>query len=85
MGVPQVGGSGSESTSDFSRLGGKELSVVDELGSNLSMSHEGDDSHMAVKPLNVILPNAASESEFPNWVIKCAKWIHSKVGVTYVV
>jgi hypothetical protein len=48
-------------------------------------NYEGDDEgHVAVKPLHVILPYAASESDFLDWVIKCAEQIHSKVGVTYV-
>jgi hypothetical protein len=85
VGVPQVGGVGSKSDSDFSRIGGKESSVVDELVPDLLMSHVGDDEgHMAVKPLNIILPCAAIESEFSDWVIKCAERIHSRVGVSYV-
>jgi hypothetical protein len=76
VGVPQVGGVGSESVSVFSRLGGNELSIVDEL--------RPDISDMAFKPLNIIIPCAAIESEFPDWVIKCAERIHSRVGVSYV-
>jgi hypothetical protein len=76
VGVPQVGGVGSESVSVFSRLGGNELSIVDELCPDIS--------DMAFKPLNIIIPCAAIESEFPDWVIKCAERIHSRVGVSYV-
>jgi hypothetical protein len=74
--VPQVGGVGSESVSVFSRLGGNELSIIDELCPDIS--------DMAFKPLNIIIPCAAIESEFPDWVIKCAERIHSRVGVSYV-
>jgi hypothetical protein len=74
-----------QSVSDYSRFGGRASLVVDGLGSDLLMSHKGDDEgHLAVKPLNVILSYAANESKFPDWAINCAEWIHSRVGITYV-
>jgi hypothetical protein len=32
----------------------------------------------------VLYPCANNELEFPDWVIKCAERIHSRVGVTYI-
>jgi hypothetical protein len=34
--------------------------------------------------LNVLYPCAEKELEFPDWVIKCAERIHSRVGITYI-
>ena len=57
----------------------------DALCSVLMGSHDGvDKGRLMVQPLNVLYPSAGNELVFLDWVIKCAKWIHSKVGINYI-
>jgi hypothetical protein len=76
-----------------SASGGEPLCVLrsENLGeeegqcSELVMSHDGEEEgQLAVEPLNVQYPYTVNESEFPDWVVKVAERIHSRVGVTYV-
>jgi hypothetical protein len=86
--------SGMDSASGFTSFeGGEPLCVLrsenfgEEEGqcSELVMSHDGEEEgQLAVEPLNVQYPYTVNESEFPDWVVKVAERIHSKVGVTYV-
>ena len=60
-------------------------SLDDALCSVLMRSQLGEDeAWLAVQPLNVVYPCAENELEFPDYVIKCAERIHSRVGVTYI-
>jgi hypothetical protein len=60
-------------------------SMDDDLCSVLMRSQVGEDeAQLAVQPLNVLYPCAEKELEFPDWVIKCAERIHSRVGITYI-
>jgi hypothetical protein len=60
-------------------------SLDDALCSVLMRSHVGEDeARLAVQPLNVLYPCVDNEMEFPDWVLKCAERIHSKVGITYI-
>jgi hypothetical protein len=60
-------------------------SLDDALCSDLLRFPDGEDEGwLAVQLLNVLYPCAANESEFPNWVIKCAERIHSRVGIMYI-
>jgi hypothetical protein len=57
----------------------------DALCSVLMSSHDGEDEgRLTVQPLNVLYPSAENELVFPDWVIKCAERIHSRVGITYI-
>ena len=60
-------------------------SMDDALCSVLMRSQVGEDeARLAVQPLNVLYPSAENELGFPDWVIKCVEWIHSRVGTTYI-
>jgi hypothetical protein len=93
----QFGGSvlcGMDFALDFSRFGGREPLFVARLKSfgeeegqytKLIMSHDGEEEgRLVVEPLNVLFPCVVNESKFPDWVVKCAEQIHSRVGITYV-
>jgi hypothetical protein len=55
------------------------------LCSVLMGSHDGEEEgQVMVQPLNVLYPNAENEFVFPDWVIRCAERIHSRVGITYI-
>jgi hypothetical protein len=57
----------------------------DELCSVLMRSQViEDEARLAVQPLNVLYPCVGNELEYPDWVIKCAERIHSRVGITYI-
>jgi hypothetical protein len=56
----------------------------DALRSVLMGYHDGEDEgRLMVQPLNVLYPNTENEMVFPDWVIRCAERIHSRVGITY--
>jgi hypothetical protein len=86
--------SGMDSATGFTGFGGGEPLCVlrsESFGkeegqcSDLIVSHDGEEEgQLAVEPLNVQFPFTVNESEFPDWVVKVAERIHSKVGVTYV-
>jgi hypothetical protein len=86
--------SGMDSAMGFTGFGGGEPLCVlrsESFGkeegqcSDLIVSHDGEEEgQLAVEPLNVQFPFTVNESEFPDWVVKVAERIHSKVGVTYV-
>jgi hypothetical protein len=60
-------------------------SLDDALCSDLLRSHEGEDEvRLTIQPLNILYPCADNEFEFPDWVIKCAELIHSRVGIMYI-
>jgi hypothetical protein len=57
----------------------------DTLCTVLMGSHDGEDEgRLTAQPLNVSYLSAESELVFPDWVIKCAKRIHFRVGITYI-
>jgi hypothetical protein len=79
--------SGMDSAKGFTGFGGGEPLCVlrsESFGkeegqcSDLIVSHDGEEEGQLQFPFTV------NESEFPDWVVKVAERIHSKVGVTYV-
>jgi hypothetical protein len=66
-------------------LAGNLESLDDALCSVLMRSHVGEDEdRLEAQPLNVLYPCIDNELEFLGWVIKCAKQVHSRVGISYI-
>jgi hypothetical protein len=66
-------------------LADNSVNMDEALCSVLMGSHDGEEEgQVMVQPLNVLYPNAENEFVFPDWVIRCAERIHSRVGITYI-